>query len=101
MTVMNMKMKVPGMNMKMKVPGMNMKMKVPGMNMKMKVPGMNMKIKVPSMIRAGCGTLMFKSCFSRRRVTPEPPLERKPSWSKWRKTRLLHCTKDATTRIPA
>ena len=66
---------------KIKVPGMIMKIKVPGMNMKIKLPGMNMKLKVPDLIRAGCGTLMSKSCFSRRRVTLEPPLERKPSWS--------------------
>ncbi len=106
MNMIKMKIKVPGINMiKIKVPGVNMmKPKVPGMNMmKPKVPGMNgmMKPKVKGMIRAGCGTLMSKSCFSRRRVTPKPPLERKPGWSKWRRTRLLHCTKDATKRIPA
>src|SRR3954468_8289883 len=46
-----------------------------GMDTKMiKVaPVMNTKIKVPTMIRAGCENLMSKICFSRRRVTPEPP----------------------------
>ena len=59
-----MKVKMPEqLIMKIKVPGMNMKIKVLGMNMKIKVPGMSMKIKVPGMIRAGCGTLMSKSCF--------------------------------------
>ena len=50
-----------------------------GMDTKMiKVaPVMNTKIKVPTMIRAGCETLMSKICFSRRRVTPEPPVERR------------------------
>ena len=32
----------------------------------------------------GCRTLIFKSCFSSRRVMQEPPPERKPSWINWR-----------------
>ena len=30
------------------------------------------------------GTLMFKNCFSRRRLTPEVLLERNLSWRNWR-----------------
>src|SRR3954465_732747 len=29
---------------------------------------------------AGCRTLIFKSCFSSRRITQELPPERKPRW---------------------
>ena len=53
--------------------------KMPEQIMKIKMP--DMKIKMPGMrIQAGCGTLMFKHCLSRRRLTPEVQLERKPSW---------------------
>jgi hypothetical protein len=61
---------------------MIMKIKMPDMIMKIKMPDMTMKMKMPEQMehrRAGCGTLMFKRCFSSRRVKPELPLERKPS----------------------
>ena len=84
------------------LPDMIMK-KMPEQIMKIKMPAMNMKTnKMPDMrIQAGCGTLMFKHCLARRRVTPEVPLERKPGWRNSRKTRLRCCMKDATTGIPA
>ena len=50
--------------------------------------------------QAGCGTLMCKSFFSSRRVTPGLLLERKPSLRNLRKTRLLHSMKDAGPMIP-
>ena len=47
------------------IPYMIMK-KMPEQIMKIKMP--DMKIKMPDMrIQAGCGTLMFKRCLSRRR----------------------------------
>ena len=55
--------------------------------MKIKMPEQIMKIKMPEQMehrQAGCGTLMFKHCFSSRRVMPELLLERKPSWRNWR-----------------
>ena len=78
-------------------------MKIEMPDMKIKMPDMNMKTnKMPDMrIQAGCGTLMFKHCLARRRVTPEVPLERKPGWRNSRKTRLWRCMMDATTGIPA
>ena len=48
--------------------------------------GMIMKMKMPAEQTmmdhrwAGCRTLIFKSCFSSRRITQELPPERKPRW---------------------
>src|SRR4051812_48725324 len=73
---------------------------MPEQIMKIKMP--DMKIKMSDMrIQAGCGTLMFKHCLSRRRLTPKVQLERKPSWRNSRKMRLRCCMNDATTGIPA
>ena len=49
---------------------------------KIKMKGMIMKMKMPeqTMMEAGCRTLIFKSCFSSRRITQELPPERKPRW---------------------
>jgi hypothetical protein len=67
---------LPDMIMK-KMPEQIMKIKMPDMNMK---TNKIMKIKMPDMrIQAGYGTLMFKHCLARRRLTPEVPLERNPS----------------------
>jgi hypothetical protein len=56
------------------------------------------KIKMPEQMEhrqvAGCRTLTFKHCFSRRRATLGMPLERKPSWRARRRTHLLHCMQD-------
>ena len=67
----------------------------------MKMNKQIMKVKMPEHMKhrqAGWATLMFKNCFSSKRVTT--PLERKPSWRNWRSTRVLHCMKDASQRIP-
>ena len=52
------------------------------MTRKIKTKGMIMKMKMPeqTMMEAGCRTLIFKSCFSSRRITQELPPERKPRW---------------------
>lgn len=47
--------------------------------------GIIMKMKMPEQTMmdhrwAGCRTLIFKSCFSSRRITQELPPERKPRW---------------------
>ena len=100
------KIKMPVMITKIKTPVTITKIRVVALDMDTKMikvaSGIDMKMikVVPTMIRAGCETLMSKICFSRRRVTPEPPVERRLNWSKWRKTRSLHCLTDATTGIP-
>ena len=88
---------LPDMIMK-KMPEQIMKIKMSDMNMK---TNKIMKIKMSGMrIQDGCRTLMFKHCLSRRRLTPEVQLERKPSKRNSRKTRLRCCMKDETTGIP-
>ena len=71
-----------------KMPVMIMKIKMPAAGQVMMImkmirvePGMDTKM-MKVVIRAGCKTLIIKICFSRRRVTPEPLLERELSWSK-------------------
>ena len=53
---------------------------------KIKTKGMITKMKMPeqTMMEVGYRTLIFKSCFSSRRITQELPPERKPSWMNWR-----------------
>jgi hypothetical protein len=94
------------------IPDMTIAEKMPDMVKKIKMLDKVKKIKMPDMVKkiemleqmehhhvVGCRTLTFKHCFSSRRATLGMPLERKPSWRAWRRTRLLHCKQDADPGI--
>ena len=53
---------------------------------KIKTKGIIMKMKMPEQttMEAGHRTLIFKSCFARRRLATELLLERSPNWCNWR-----------------
>ena len=71
---------------------------LPDMMKEMTETIMKMNKQIMKHHQEGWATLIFKNCFSSRRVTT--PLEGKPSWRNRRSTRVLHYMKDASQRIP-